>query len=142
MRLSKVETSKWYNSELDELHKENRDIYVKLGVGERLTYGEYELEPKNGFQVINNGDTFPLTLDNYEVYTEITNELNEGQLTVIEWLVNFLDRTGLTIIDGFHSIIENGFNDELHQVLAGLTSKEEAEVASAVAQYVLNKEDN
>lgn len=139
MGLTKIETREWYNSDLDKLHKEGRDIYVKLKIGKRLTHGEYEREPNNGFLVINNEDTFPLTLDNYEVYTETTTELTEKQLIVLVWLIHYLERTKLTIADSLHNLISGKANDATLQVWADLSSVEEAEVIRELVDYVIDK---
>lgn len=140
MELTKIETREWYNSDLDKLHKEGKDIYVKLKIGKRLTYGEYKNEPNNGFQVINNEETFPLSLDNYEVYTEpTTTELTEKQLIVLVWLIHYVERTKLTIADSLHNLISGKANDATLQVWADLSTVEEAEVIKELTNYVLDK---
>lgn len=144
MRLNKIETSEWYNSELDKLHKEDKDVYVKLQLGKRITHGEYEREPKNGFQIINkvNKDTFPLTLDNYEVYEKEDVALSKEQLVVLDWLTDYLVRTRLTIADSIRNLIAGEASDSIFQYWADLTSKEEAEVIKKLADYVLDKGDS
>lgn len=141
MELTKIETKEWCNSDLDKLREEGGDIYVKLKVGKRLTYGEYENEPNNGFQLsgLVTEDTFPLNLDNYEVYTIRSPELTTEQLVTLVWLIHYLERTKLTIADGLHSLIHGGASDVTLQHWAELSTVEEAEVIKELTDYVLDK---
>lgn len=68
-KLKKIKTV-GYSSKLDELIGE--DVYVKVKLVKRLTYGEYVGEPKNGF-LIDFDNRYGLTeekaLDVMKVYT-------------------------------------------------------------------------
>ena len=71
--VNKIVTDKGYSTELDRLV--GKEIYIKVTLGERLTYGEYSGEPSNGFAV----EEYPggIDLSNYDVYT--ANEIQRGE---------------------------------------------------------------
>ena len=49
--MRKLDT-RFYNSELDTICKsDNPKVFIRTDLINRLTYGEYENEPKNGFKI-------------------------------------------------------------------------------------------
>ncbi|EME7172533.1 hypothetical protein OUS17_002347 [Enterococcus faecium] len=70
-----------YNSELDTICKsDNPKVFIRTDLINRLTYGEYENEPKNGFQIgIESPVVSILDLDKCEVYVDDEINLNDNQ---------------------------------------------------------------
>ncbi|EOB3407698.1 hypothetical protein ACIJDF_002795 [Enterococcus hirae] len=91
-----------YNSELDTICKsDNPKVFIRTDLIKRLTYGEYENEPKNGFQIgIESPVVSILDLDKCEVYIGDEINLNEKQQKVLSDLKNDI------VLGDYNSILE------------------------------------
>lgn len=83
--LKKLETT-GYSSKLDEIAKNDTEVFLKVKLSGRRTFGEYEFEQKNGFAVKFGNHIDVLDLDKCEVYQLEQPQLNENQQIVLEWL--------------------------------------------------------
>lgn len=90
--LKKLETNE-YSSKLDEIAKNDTEVFLKVKLSGRRTFGEYEFEPKNGFAVHFGKHMDVLDLDKCDVYQLEQPQLNENQQIVLEWLKStWIDR--------------------------------------------------
>ncbi|MFS1013911.1 hypothetical protein [Enterococcus casseliflavus] len=85
--LKKLETT-GYSSKLDEIAKNDTEVFLKVKLSGRRTFGEYEFEPKNGFAVHFGNHIDVLDLDKCDVYQLDQPQLNENQQVVLDWLKN------------------------------------------------------
>ena len=76
--LKKLETT-GYSSKLDEIAKNDTEVFLKVKLSGRRTFGEYEFEPKNGFAVDFGNHIDVLDLDKCDVYQLDQPQLNENQ---------------------------------------------------------------
>lgn len=83
--LKKLETNE-YSSKLDEIAKNDTEVFLKVKLSGRRTFGEYEFEPKNGFAVHFGNHIDVLDLDKCDVYQLDQPQLNENQQIVLDWL--------------------------------------------------------
>ena len=100
--LKKLETNE-YSSKLDEIAKNDTEVFLKVKLSGRRTFGEYEFEPKNGFAVHFGKHMDVLDLDKCDVYQLEQPQLNENQQIVLEWLKLNYD------CDGDHEAMWNIF---------------------------------
>lgn len=87
--LKKLETT-GYSSKLDEIAKNDTEVFLKVKLSGRRTFGEYEFEPKNGFAVYFGNHIDVLDLDKCDVYQLDQPQLNENQQIVLEWLKEYM----------------------------------------------------
>lgn len=83
--LKKLETNE-YSSKLDEIAKNDTEVFLKVKLSGRRTFGEYEFEPKNGFAVHFGNHMDVLDLDKCDVYQLKQPQLNENQQNLIIWM--------------------------------------------------------
>ncbi len=76
--LKKLETT-GYSSKLDEIAKNDTEVFLKVKLSGRRTFGEYEFEPKNGFAVHFGNHIDVLDLDKCDVYQLDQPQFNENQ---------------------------------------------------------------
>lgn len=86
--LKKLETNE-YSSKLDEIAKNDTEVFLKVKLSGRRTFGEYEFEPKNGFAVHFGKHMDVLDLDKCDVYQLEQPQLNENQQQVLDWLKDY-----------------------------------------------------
>lgn len=86
--LKKLETNE-YSSKLDEIAKNDTEVFLKVNLSGRRTFGEYEFEPKNGFAVHFGKHMDVLDLDKCDVYQLEQPQLNENQQQVFDWLKDY-----------------------------------------------------
>lgn len=117
--MKKIETNKWYNSELDKiLNSEKNEVFIKAKLVKRVTYGEYLFEPKNGFKldVSSDGKTIILDLDKCDVYQLDQPQLNPNQQKYLKQLQYNHERLGNTHDALFFGLVDYekrwSFNDE------------------------------
>ncbi|HFD1743926.1 TPA: hypothetical protein QFP15_000500 [Enterococcus faecium] len=91
-----------YNSELDAICKsDNPKVFIRTDLIKRLTYGEYENEPKNGFQIgIESPVVSILDLDKCEVYVDDEINLNDNQKMILSNLKNDV------VLGDYNSVLE------------------------------------
>lgn len=82
-KLKKLETT-GYSSKLDEIAKNDTEVFLKVKLSGRRMFGEYEFEPKNGFAVHFGNHIDVLDLDRCDVYQLDQPQLNENQQIVID----------------------------------------------------------
>lgn len=83
--LKKLETNE-YSSKLDEIAKNDTEVFLKVKLSGRRTFGEYEFEPKNGFAVKFGNHIDVLDLDKCDVYQLEQPKLNENQKALVIWM--------------------------------------------------------
>lgn len=83
--LKKLETT-GYSSKLDEIAKNDTEVFLKVKLSGRRTFGEYEFEPKNGFAVHFGNHIDVLDLDKCDVYQLDQPQLNENQQSIEEYV--------------------------------------------------------
>lgn len=83
--LKKLETNE-YSSKLDEIAKNDTEVFLKVKLSGRRTFGEYEFEPKNGFAVHFGKHMDVLDLDKCEVYQLEQPQLNKNQKALVIWM--------------------------------------------------------
>lgn len=138
--LKKLETT-GYSSKLDEIAKNDTEVFLKVKLSGRRTFGEYEFEPKNGFAVHFGNHIDVLDLDKCDVYQLDQPQLNENQQIVLEWLKEEKNNSKLTAFDCIYSFIYGNPEDLVTETWAELNAKEEAQVLEAFGQWVLEQEE-
>lgn len=73
-----------YSSKLDEIAKNDTEVFLKVKLSGRRTFGEYEFEPKNGFAVHFGNHIDVLDLDKCDVYQLDQPQLKENQKLLLE----------------------------------------------------------
>lgn len=142
--LKKLETT-GYSSKLDEIAKNDTEVFLKVKLSGRRTFGEYEFEPKNGFAVDFGNHIDVLDLDKCDVYQLDQPQLNENQQIVLGWLKDKYTITDIEPIELFwrlHVNTKNKFRTLLaYRAYKSLTRKAQLEVLSAFAQWALEQEE-
>ena len=132
--LKKLETT-GYSSKLDEIAKNDTEVFLKVKLSGRRTFGEYEFEPKNGFAVHFGNHIDVLDLDKCDVYQLDQPQLNENQQIVLEWLKEEKTNSSLTAFDCIYSFIYGNPKDIVTQIWSELNAKEEAQVLEAFGKW-------
>ena len=146
----KIINTKQYNSELDEVCKNKTDIFIKTKLTRRVTFGEYQFEPKNWFETDNAYYSQPINLDKCEVYYLHQPTLNENQQIVLEWLKrehfdsyiksvlsNLYFYVNMTAIDD----LENKEIQEMVNAYEKLSQEDFAQVLQVFSQRALEQEE-
>ena len=148
--LIKINTSN-YSRKLDEILENRTEVYLKAKLTERLTYGEYVGEPKNGFELVL-GDTVKiLSLDNVEVFEQpISPSLTDDQQVVLEWLKNqHFDSYIKSVLSNLYfyvnlTAVGDLESKEITAMVAAykkLSQQEFAQVLQAYANWALEQEE-
>ena len=143
--LKKLETT-GYSSKLDEIAKNDTEVFLKVKLSGRRTFGEYEFEPKNGFAVHFGNHIDVLDLDKCDVYQLDQPQLNENQQIVLEWLKEEQTKNPELTIFGTLSVLfdesENRFmNLDVIDALNDLSNSQQAGVFQAFSQWTLEQEE-
>lgn len=142
--LKKLETT-GYSSKLDEIAKNDTEVFLKVKLSGRRTFGEYEFEPKNGFAVYFGNHIDVLDLDKCDVYQLDQPQLNENQQMVLEWLKEEQTKNPELTIFGTLSVLfdesENRFmNLDVIDALNDLSNSQQAGVFQEFSQWALEQE--
>ena len=142
--LKKLETNE-YSSKLDEIAKNDTEVFLKVKLSGRRTFGEYEFEPKNGFAVHFGKHMDVLDLDKCDVYQLEHPQLNENQQIVLEWLKEEQTKNPELTIFGTLSVLfdesENRFmNLDVIDALNDLSNPQQEGVFQAFSKWSLEQE--
>lgn len=99
--LKKLETT-GYSSKLDEIAKNDTEVFLKVKLSGRRTFGEYEFEPKNGFAVHFGNHIDVLDLDKCDVYQLDQPQLNENQQIVVNDVKQDHENYGIPKFNAIH----------------------------------------
>ena len=143
--LKKLETNE-YSSKLDEIAKNDTEVFLKVKLSGRRTFGEYEFEPKNGFAVLFGKHIDVLDLDKCDVYQLEQPQLNENQQMVLEWLKEEQTKNPELTIFGTLSVLfdesENRFMSlDVIDALIDLSNSQQAGVFQAFSKWALGQEE-
>lgn len=144
--LKKLETNE-YSSKLDEIAKNDTEVFLKVKLSGRRTFGEYEFEPKNGFAVHFGKHMDVLDLDKCDVYQLEQPQLNESQQIVLEWLKKqYFQGYGPAIIRTIHLLqrentIDVSGSEPVIEVYRSLDTAGEAMVVKLFADWALEQEE-
>lgn len=143
--LKKLETT-GYSSKLDEIAKNDTEVFLKVKLSGRRTFGEYEFEPKNGFAVHFGKHMDVLDLDKCDVYQLEHPQLNENQQMVLEWLKEEQTKNPELTIFGTLSVLfdesENRFMSlDVIDALNNLSNPQQEGVFQAFSKWVLEQEE-
>lgn len=127
--LKKLETT-GYSSKLDEIAKNDTEVFLKVKLSGRRTFGEDEFEPKNGFAVDFGNHMNVLDLDKCDVYQLDQPQLNEYQQIAINNAKKSFEKGA----DLYDCSIDMMLYD-------GLTDKEWAKVTVAFLLWALEQEE-
>lgn len=141
--LKKLETT-GYSSKLDEIAKNDTEVFLKVKLSGRRTFGEYEFEPKNGFAVHFGNYIDVLDLDKCDVYQLDQPQLNENQQIVLDWLKEEQTKNPELTIFGTLAVLfdesENRFmNLDVIDALNDLSNSQQAGVFQAFSQWALEQ---
>lgn len=143
--LKKLETNE-YSSKLDEIAKNDTEVFLKVKLSGRRTFGEYEFEPKNGFAVDFGNHMDVLDLDKCDVYQLDQPQLNENQQIVLDWLKE--ERTKnpeLTIFGTLSVLFDESENRcmslDVIDALIDLSNSQQAGVFQAFSKWALEQEE-
>ncbi len=143
--LKKLETT-GYSSKLDEIAKNDTEVFLKVKLSGRRTFGEYEFEPKNGFAVHFGNHMDVLDLDKCDVYQLDQPQLNENQQIVLEWLKgSYVQGYGAAVIRTIHLLQKENTVDitdssYVRGAYRALNTVEEAVVVKMFADWALEQE--
>lgn len=143
--LKKLETT-GYSSKLDEIAKNDTEVFLKVKLSGRRTFGEYEFEPKNGFAVHFGNHMDVLDLDKCDVYQLEQPQLNENQQIVFEWLKgNYVQGYGAAVIRTIHLLqkentVDISDSSYVRGAYRALNTVEEAVVVKMFADWALEQE--
>lgn len=112
--LKKLETT-GYSSKLDEIAKNDTEVFLKVKLSGRRTFGEYEFEPKNGFAVHFGNHIDVLDLDKCDVYQLDQPQLNENQQKWINRLTINYSWYGGTAQHALHATLQEPEMPDLPQ---------------------------
>lgn len=144
--LKKLETT-GYSSKLDEIAKNDTEVFLKVKLSGRRTFGEYEFEPKNGFAVNFGNHIDVLDLDKCDVYQLDQPQLNENQQIVLEWLKgSYVQGYGATVIITIHLLqklndIDVLGDEPVTKAYRALNTEEEIDVIKVFADWALEQEE-
>lgn len=149
--LKKLETT-GYSSKLDEIAKNDTEVFLKVKLSGRRTFGEYEFEPKNGFAVHFGNHIDVLDLDKCDVYQLDQPQLNENQQIVLEWLKGMCPaKLGVSAMVTAYCLVDDNINDnwqeysdeipEHIEALQELSVAEENQVLEVFANWALEQEE-
>lgn len=137
--LKKLETT-GYSSKLDEIAKNDTEVFLKVKLSGRRTFGEYEFEPKNGFAVHFGNHIDVLDLDKCDVYQLDQPQLNENQQQVLGWLkVGHCD--GDSVFEALERITEVYEDPKTEEALESLSPDQEVQVISSFMKWALEQEE-
>lgn len=136
--LKKLETT-GYSSKLDEIAKNDTEVFLKVKLSGRRTFGEYEFEPKNGFAVHFGNHIDVLDLDKCDVYQLDQPQLNENQQQVLDWLKDYYkENRPFTTAFG---AIRNIASKRWMFIKQNLTENQQEQVLQTFIQWVLEQEE-
>lgn len=144
--LKKLETNE-YSSKLDEIAKNDTEVFLKVKLSGRRTFGEYEFEPKNGFAVKFGNHIDVLDLDKCDVYQLEQPQLNENQMIVLEYLKDKCSVYSFIAYKPFEAILRLSMLDpekkelKVKNAIDELTYKQQAQVLQAFSQWALEQEE-
>lgn len=142
--LKKLETNE-YNSKLDEIAKNDTEVFLKVKLSGRRTFGEYEFEPKNGFAVHFGKHMDVLDLDKCDVYQLDQPQLNENQQIVLEWLKGIAVKNDNAPIVTFSAFGYQHFGAELptdvEKAYQSMNGKQDLGVMSAYVNWAQEQEE-
>lgn len=144
--LKKLETT-GYSSKLDEIAKNDTEVFLKVKLSGRRTFGEYEFEPKNGFAVHFGNHIDVLDLDKCDVYQLDQPQLNENQQIVFEWLKeSYFQGYGPAVIRTIHLLQRENSNDlpgdkDITRAYRSLDTAGEAMVVKLFSDWALEQEN-
>lgn len=141
--LKKLETT-GYSSKLDEIAKNDTEVFLKVKLSGRRTFGEYEFEPKNGFAVHFGNHIDVLDLDKCDVYQLDQPQLNENQQIVLEYLKTQFGKHEIfvkSIFDPIQELLFDCWDDEVDTAFEQLDLKQEIQVLEVFGQWALEQEE-
>lgn len=139
--LKKLETT-GYSSKLDEIAKNDAEVFLKVKLSGRRTFGEYEFEPKNGFAVHFGNHIDVLDLDKCDVYQLDQPQLNENQQIVLDWLkLQAPTAKPMQVIFWMMNNAAWGKLDELRKPIMHLTDKQQAQVLEVFSRWAQEQEE-
>ena len=130
-----------------KLLKNDTEVFLKVKLSGRRTFGEYEFEPKNGFAVHFGNHIDVLDLDKCDVYQLDQPQLNENQQIVLEWLKgSYVQGYGAAVIRTIHLLQKENTVDTsdisyVRGAYRELNTAEEAVVVKMFADWSLEQED-
>lgn len=131
--LKKLETT-GYSSKLDEIAKNDTEVFLKVKLSGRRTFGEDEFEPKNGFAVHFGNYIDVLDLDKCDVYQLDQPQLNENQQKWINRLTINYSWYGGTAQHALHATLQEPEMPDLPQ-------NEFAQVLEVFSRWVQEQEE-
>lgn len=145
--LKKLETT-GYSSKLDEIAKNDTEVFLKVKLSGRRTFGEYEFEPKNVFAVDFGNHMNVLDLDKCDVYQLDQPQLNENQQIVLDYLkeITIEDVSPMRAMEFLKYELKpneyGGFQaSTVGEAFYKLNNKEEAQVLKVFSQWALEQEE-
>ncbi|MGM7317134.1 hypothetical protein ABRY77_16205 [Enterococcus casseliflavus] len=142
--LKKLETT-GYSSKLDEIAKNDTEVFLKVKLSGRRTFGEYEFEPKNGFAVKFGNHIDVLNLDKCDVYQLEQPQLNENQQIVLEWLKNIFNSpiiiNPIAVVFALHNELVKDNEIDAVEAYEEMGFEEEIQVLQAFIQWALEQEE-
>lgn len=143
--LKKLETT-GYSSKLDEIAKNDTEVFLKVKLSGRRTFGEYEFEPKNGFAVHFGNHIDVLDLDKCDVYQLDQPQLNPNQQIVLDYLKEKCNLYSFIAYKPFEAIIRLSMLDpeknelRVKNTIDELTYVQQAQVLEVFSRWALEQE--
>lgn len=136
--LKKLETT-GYSSKLDEIAKNDTEVFLKVKLSGRRTFGEDEFEPKNVFAVDFGNHMNVLDLDKCDVYQLDQSQLNENQRQVLDWLKDYY-KENRPFTTAFGAIM-NIASKRWMFIKQNLTENQQDQVLQTFIKWVLEQDE-